>query len=119
MGNCTCYPNAGLIKVYFNMTWDGVTEVWLNGHAMEKVTNANGNYYVEIQENSITSLNLSFKQGSSWWHIEEAGQKTWNTDNAITVNWSAGNTYKVTNVNWTYQWDNQEHKWYTCDISQI
>ena len=28
-------------------------------------------------------------------------------------------SYKVSNVNWAYEWDNKEHKWYTCTIAEI
>lgn len=112
-------PNAGIIKVYLDLNWANITEVWLNDVKMTKQSSNYGTYYVELQKDSVTSLKLNFKQSSSWWHIEKAGSKTWNTDNSISVSWTGGNSYKINNVNWTYQWDNQEHKWFTCSISQI
>ena len=115
-------PNAGVITIYFDMSWDGVTEVWLNGTAMTKGTYDYGSWMAEIQADTITSLELNFKQGSSWWHIDEdnnGSSKSWNTSSNRTVSMSAGNSYKISDVNWAYQWDNQENKWYTCTIAKI
>ena len=43
----------------------------------------------------------------------------WNTANTISVNCTKGHSYQITNVNWMYQWDNQEHKWYSATINTI
>lgn len=109
------------ITVYFNMTWgSSVTEVWINGNKMTSSSSSYGTYeYTFETETNITSLDLDFKQDSSWFHIEEDGKKSWNTDSALSVNFEVGKDYQVTNVDFAYQWDNQEHKWYTCDIVEL
>ena len=110
-------PNAGIISINFIMTWDNVTEVWLNGKEMTDTDN-DGTWSIEIKEKSISSLSLNFKQSNSWWHIEKSGNKSWNIENSIDVDMKAGNTYNIDNVNYTYQWDTQEHKWFTCTITE-
>ena len=107
------------VHIYLDLSWSGVSEAYVNGHKMTKGDYEYGTFYVAIEAESISTFGLNFNQSGAWWHIEKSGNKSWNTDNTVTVDMKAGETWKVSNVNWTYQWDNQEHKWYTCSITKV
>ena len=106
------------IIVYLDIDWEEVTEAYFNDTVMERGQYDNDcEYKVEIETESITKFDLDFKQYNSWWHVQDTYQ-SWNCDSYIDVDMKAGETYIVKDVNWTYQWDNEEQKWYTCTISK-
>ena len=106
------------IIIYLDIDWEEVTEAYFNDTVMEHGQYDNGcEYKVEIEVESITKFDLDFKQYNSWWHIQDE-YMSWNTESSIEVDMKVGETYIVSEVNWTYQWDNEEQKWYTCTISK-
>lgn len=113
------------ITIYLNTALDWgdtkvITEAWVNGNAMTPSSSGKGLYeYTFVTTEKITTLKLDFKQSSSWFHVEKKGNKSWNTNSSISVNLEVGKDYQVTNVNFSYGWDNGENKWYTCDVKEI
>lgn len=110
--------NSKTIIVYLDIDWEEVTEAYFNDTVMERGQYDNDcEYKVEIEAESITKFDLDFKQYNSWWHIQDTYQSC-NCDSFVDVDMKAGETYIVKDVNWTYQWDNEEQKWYTCTINK-
>ena len=107
------------IIIYFDIDWENISDVYFNDVQMEYGPYDNGSEFrIEVEAESITKFDLDFKQHNySWWHVQDSYQ-SWNCDSYIEVNMKAGETYIVKDVNWTYQWDNEEQKWYTCTINK-
>ena len=106
------------IIIYLDIDWEEVTEAYFNDTVMEQGQYDNEcEFKVEIEAESITKFDLDFKQYNSWWHVQDTFQ-SWNCDSCLDVDMKAGETYIVKDVNWTYQWDNEEQKWYTCTINK-
>lgn len=106
------------IIIYLDIDWEEVTEAYFNDTVMIYGPYDNDcEYKVEIEAESITKFDLDFKQYNSWWHIQDE-YMSWNCDSSIQVDMKVGETYIVKDVNWTYQWDNEEQKWYTCTINK-
>ena len=107
------------ITIYLDIDWEQITEVYFNDLVMEYGPyDNNSEFKVEIEADSITKFDLDFKQYNSWWHIQDE-YMSWNTESSIEVDMKVGETYIVSEVNWTYQWDNEEQKWYTCTINKV
>lgn len=106
------------IIIYFDIDWEGISEAYFNDTVMVYGPYDNDcEYKVEIEAESIIKFDLDFKQHNSWWHVQDTYQ-SWNCDSFIDVDMKIGETYIVKDVNWTYQWDNEEQKWYTCTINK-
>ena len=106
------------IIIYLDIDWEGITEVYFNDTVMVYGPYDNDcEFMVEIESESITKFDLDFKQHNSWWHVQDTYQ-SWNCDSFVEVDMKVGETYIVKDVNWTYQWDNEEQKWYTCTINK-
>ena len=115
-------PDGNTIKIYLDINWENITEAWCNDKQMTASTDGNGIYVIEISAASLSSFKLDFKQDSSWWHItyqNPSDADKWNTAYMLPYEMVAGKVYKVTNVNWSHQYDNQENKWYTCTIVEV
>ena len=106
------------IVIYLDLDWENVTEAYFNDTAMVAGTYDNGcEFMVEIEADSITKFDLDFHQNNAWWHVQDEYQ-SWNTDSSIETDMKKGETYIVKDVNWSYQYDNEEQKWYTCTIEK-
>ena len=106
------------IIIYLDIDWEELTEAYFNDTVMEYGPYENEcEFKVEIEAESITKFDLDFKQYNSWWHVQDTYQ-SWNCDSYLDVDMKAGEIYIVKDVNWTYQWDNEEQKWYTCTINK-
>lgn len=107
-----------IIIIYFDIDWEGISEAYFNDTVMIYGPYDNDcEFMVEIEAESITKFDLDFKQHNSWWHVQDTYQ-SWNCDSFVDVDMKVGETYIVKDVNWTYQWDNEEQKWYTCTINK-
>ena len=106
------------IIIYLDIDWEEVTEVYFNDTVMVYGPYDNDcEFMVEIEAESIDKFDLDFKQYNSWWHIQDEYQ-SWNCDSYLEVDMKVGETYIVKDINWSYQWDNEEQKWYTCTINK-
>lgn len=112
--------NPGFITIYLDIDWEEITEVYFNDLVMEYGPYDNNcEFKIEIEADSgISKFDLDFKQYNSWWHVQDE-YMSWNTESSIEVDMKVGETYIVSEVNWTYQWDNEEQKWYTCTITKV
>ena len=78
-----------------------------------------GIYEVTFAEAYIGAFKLDFCQNGQWFHItyqNPTEEDKWNTSYMLPYDMTGGHTYKVTNINWSHQWDNEENKWYTATI---
>lgn len=108
-----------LIIIYLDIDWEEITEVYFNDLPMVYGPYDNDcEFKIEIESDSISKLDLDFKQYNSWWHVQDE-YMSWNTESVLEVDMKVGETYIVSEVNWTYQWDNEEQKWYTCTITKV
>ncbi len=104
-----------VVKVYFEMTWDNITEVWCND--VQMVKDSKTGYYLATFETALTKLDIDFKQGNTWWHIKNSSD-IWNTNSSIAVNFALGKSYLVKNVNWTHEYNDGTNKWYSCTFAE-
>ena len=113
---------SGVITIYLDINWAGISQAWCNGQQMTATTNSNGIYVIEIEAESITQLELNFCQNEnnidSWWHVTTT-KDNWNTESKLDVNMVAGSIYKVTNINWSHSYDDNTQKWYTCTVVEV
>lgn len=115
------FVSSGTAKVYVVLSWSGVTDVKLNGAAMSASDDATkGNYVCEI-EAGAAQASFSFKQSGATWHPDNHAEKTWDTSAKIDFGLvlEAGGEYQITDINWKYQWDNQEHKWFSYTVNTL
>ena len=118
--------------VYFDvLTWENVTTPYFNGNVMTPTTSEYGQFVIEVEQASLNSFKLDFKQGKQnekdvWFHVTVAGladsQKD-DTNYQMPYNFVEGKEYKVTIINWhhdkAYDDGNEINKFYTCTVEEI
>ena len=110
------------IKIYLYLTddWANTGAAYFNGVLMEASPDSNGRYYIEVEAESITTMDLDFEQTGCWFHVVTKSATGYNSDSAsISVNMVKGKTYQVTNINWKSDDPNGIDKYYYCEVKEI
>ena len=111
-----------VITVYVELDWVDITEIWLNGNKMSATTEQGCHYVTEFIQDSITSFELNFKQGDSWWHVtykNPTEADKWNQSYKLECEMYAGHAYKISNINWSHKYDDYSNQWFTCTVTQV
>lgn len=99
-------PTLLKVSFEFELTWDGIGDVYLNDKKMEYDVETN-KYYVEIaSEVNISTLKLDFSQDNVWWH----------NNNKTGMTFELGKTYQISGVSFTHI-DNGE-KYFNCVVTE-
>lgn len=110
---------AQVITIYFDIDWDSVSQVYLNGVKMDANTNGNGcEFVIEVQESSITTLDLDFEQNGAWFHVVDSGSSNFVESSTTTVSMAAGKTYKISGVTWRHD-NSSSEKFFSVTVTEV
>lgn len=121
-------PVESTIRVYLDVSWSNVTEAHLTDENKSMSTTNDhqqfdetyGTYAMDIESTeTLSEIKLYFVQSGKYWHPEEEGNRSFNTTSKLQGEFVPGHAYQVTNLSWTYEYDDGTNKWFTYTINDL
>lgn len=107
------------IFIYFDIDWENVSDVYLNGVKMNPENDGGDcEFMLIVEAESITTLDLDFEQNGAWFHVVDQNSTNFVESSTMSVSMEAGKSYIISGVTWRHD-NNATEKFFSVKVSEL